>query len=191
MDFKTWIDQFVDKGADPTKIDDIPSSGGGTGDSPYVFLDDLSEGQHYYWNLSKVAELLNQKHPGITLNDVSSEFEDAFDFLGTQSSSVSFTIQDLKITAQGYITSLAVQSGEYWITVSTDECSPEVHLNLKTNNGGVNTSIAWTEGIDLDTPLIDAVESGSLYENEIDFKGFYLKENGFTKSEILSMLEVK
>ena len=66
-----------------------------------------------------------------------------------------------------------------------------MHLNSKTTDSGTTASIEWAEGIDLDTPLIDAVESGSLYEDQIYFKGFYLKENGFTKSEILSMLEVK
>jgi hypothetical protein len=72
MDFNQWIDKFIDKGADPTQIDDIPLSGGGgggSGDDPYVMLPTLENG-HYEVDMDYMLNLFAQKYPNTTLGNM-------------------------------------------------------------------------------------------------------------------------
>lgn len=182
MDFKQWIDKFVDKGADPSDVKNIPLGGGSSEDNPYIVLSDKS-----VLKLDAVMEILAKKYPTTPLSDIDSVIGSQFSFITPVLNSTG------SMGNPEYITNIESENvlGN-WCYLFTDECAPGCVIRFNDTSGSGYSSIAFDEEITGDSTIAEAMEAITSLSLSSNIFGVEKHENNtFSDEEILSMLEVQ
>lgn len=155
MDFNQWIDKFIDKGADPTQIDDIPLSGGGSfGDDPYVMLPALERG-YYELDIDYMLDLLAQKYPNTTLEEMRETIGSQLYCVYKLYTSTSHDAGNQISCVSGYYTP---HTGGDWCTCWGSECDPYIRLDVEVSSSISSAVVVFEEGVTLDTTISEAIQ---------------------------------